>query len=81
MGVPKGTVSWIRWITAFGNRMQPFDAAAFSKTLSRKATLSREWLLFFEKYAVLLMPVSGELPFPDGLDRKDEASFARVWRA
>jgi amidase len=30
---------------------------------------------------VLLMPVSGELPFPDQLDRKDDASFARVWRA
>ena len=30
---------------------------------------------------MLLMPVSGELPFPDQLDRKDEASFARVWRA
>jgi amidase len=30
---------------------------------------------------VLLMPVSGELPFPDGLDMRDEASFARVWRA
>ena len=27
------------------------------------------------------MPVSGELPFPDQLDRKDEASFARVWHA
>ncbi|MFN5718462.1 MAG: amidase, partial [Bradyrhizobium sp.] len=33
------------------------------------------------KYPVLLMPVSGELPFPDHLDRKDEASFARVWHA
>ena len=30
---------------------------------------------------VLLMPVSGELPFRDGLDRRDDASFARVWRA
>jgi amidase len=30
---------------------------------------------------VLLTPVSGELPFPDNLDRKDEASFARVWQA
>ena len=27
------------------------------------------------------MPVSGELPFPDQLDRKDDASFARVWHA
>ena len=66
-----------------GNRAKvfPFDAAAFSKALTRRATLTREWLLFFEKYAVLLMPVSGELPFPDQLDRKDDASFARVWQA
>ena len=66
-----------------GNRSKvfPFDAAAFSKALTRRATLTREWLQFLEKYAVVLMPVSGELPFPDQLDRKDEASFARVWRA
>jgi amidase len=66
-----------------GNRakVHPFDASAFSKTLVRRATLTREWQLFFEIYAVLLMPVSGELPFPDGLDRRDDDSFARVWRA
>jgi amidase len=66
-----------------GNRAKvfPFDADTLSKTLTRRATLTREWLVFFEKYPVLLMPVSAELPFPDGLDRRDEASFARVWRA
>jgi amidase len=66
-----------------GNRSKvfPFDAAAFSNTLTRRATLTRQWLEFFEKYAVLLMPVSAELPFPDQLDRQDDASFARVWRA
>ena len=66
-----------------GNRTKvfPFDAASFSKALTRRATLTREWLEFFEQYPVLLMPVSGELPFPDHLDRKDEASFARVWHA
>ena len=66
-----------------GNRAKvfPFDADALSKALTRRATLTREWLQFFETYAVLLMPVSGELPFPDGLDRRDDASFARVWRA
>jgi amidase len=66
-----------------GNRakVQPFDAALLSKALTRRATLTRAWLRFFETYAVLLMPVSAELPFPDGLDRRDEASFARVWRA
>jgi amidase len=66
-----------------GNRAKvfPFDGAALSQALTRRATLTREWLQFFETYAVLLMPVSGELPFPDHLDRKDEVSFARVWHA
>jgi amidase len=66
-----------------GNRSKvfPFDAAAFSKALTRRATLIREWLHFLENYSVLLIPVSGELPFPDGLDMRDEQSFARVWRA
>jgi amidase len=66
-----------------GNRAKvfPFDAMTLSKVLTRRATLAREWLQFFETYSVLLMPVSGELPFPDGLDRRDDASFARVWRA
>ena len=59
----------------------PFDAAAFSAALTRRATLSREWMQFLDTYSVLLMPVSAELPFPDGLDMRDEASFARVWRA
>jgi amidase len=65
-----------------GNRakVHPFDAAAFSKALTRRATLSREWLIFLETYSVLLMPVSAELPFPDGLDMRED-SFARVWRA
>jgi amidase len=66
-----------------GNRakVHPFDAASLSKALTRRATLTREWLQFFETYSVLLMPVSAELPFPDGLDLRDDASFARVWRA
>src|SRR5277367_1481331 len=66
-----------------GNRAKvfPFDALTLSKILTRRATLVREWSLFLEKYPVLLMPVSGELPFPDQLDTKDDASFERVWRA
>jgi amidase len=63
-----------------GNRLKvhPFD---LSQTLTRRATLTRDWLLFLEKHPLLLMPVSGELPFADQLDRKDEESFNRVWHA
>ena len=63
------------------SKVSPFDALTLSKILTRRATLVRDWSLFLEKYPVLLMPVSGELPFPDQLDTKDDASFARVWRA
>jgi amidase len=66
-----------------GNKSKvfPFDALTLSKILTRRATLVRDWSLFLEKYPVLLMPVSGELPFPDQLDTKDDVSFERVWRA
>ncbi|NVN87580.1 MAG: amidase family protein [Rhodopseudomonas sp.] len=65
-----------------GNRDKVInDMAAFSKILTRRATLTREWQLFFESYAVLVMPVSGELPFPQALDLRDDASFKRVWQA
>src|SRR5437763_5316705 len=65
-----------------GNKTKvfPFDGAAFSKALTRRATLAREWLQFLENYSVVVMPVSAELPFPDQLDVRDDESFARVWR-
>lgn len=62
-------------------KAQNLDAAAFSALLTRRATLTREWMLFFARYPVLLMPVSGELPFADNLDLRDDESFARVWAA
>ncbi|WP_315762847.1 MULTISPECIES: amidase family protein [unclassified Bradyrhizobium] len=66
-----------------GNRAKvfPFDSTELSRALTHRATLTREWLLFLEQHPVLLMPVSGELPFADQLDRKDEESFQRVWHA
>jgi amidase len=53
----------------------------FSKLLVRRATVLREWLLFLEQYAVVLMPVSGELPFDNGLDLTGAEAFQRIWRA
>jgi amidase len=62
-------------------RIEGFDLPAFSHCLVRRATLLREWSLLLQRYAVMLLPVSGELPFEDGLDMKDDDSFKRVWRA
>jgi amidase len=63
------------------SKVVPFDALTLSNILTRRATLARDWSLFLEEYPVLLLPVSGELPFPDQLDTRDDASFARVWHA
>lgn len=57
------------------------DAHSLPATLTRRATLVREWHLFFERYPVLLLPVSAELPFENDLDLQGEAAYARVWEA
>ncbi len=40
----------------------------FSSALSRRLGVVRAWQLFLERYPVVLLPVSAELPFPDDLD-------------
>ena len=57
----------------------PCDVVSHAMVL--RTTVQREWRLFLTQYPVLLLPVSGELPFPDGLDLEGEAGFQRVWRA
>jgi amidase len=57
----------------------PADAVA--QVLPRRAALTRQWLLFLERHPVLLLPVSAELPFPDGLDMQGRAGFERAWHA
>ena len=58
-----------------------YPADAFAQALVRRATVMREWHTFLTKFAVLLVPVSGELPFPDGLDLQGTSAFQRVWDA
>ena len=55
--------------------------ATITQALSRRATLLRAWSLALARYAVILLPVSAEPPFEDDLDRRDRASFERVWAA
>lgn len=57
------------------------DQAEFARLLIRLATLLRQWLMFHETYAVLVMPVSAELPFENHLDMQGEAAFTRMWQA
>ncbi|HEX7390380.1 MAG TPA: amidase, partial [Acidiphilium sp.] len=68
-------------VEAFRERAESWPKDIVARALVRRATLAREWLKFFDTHPVLLLPVSAELPFPDGLDRQDAASFRRVWQA
>src|SRR5579871_1649550 len=73
-----GALTCLRGHAAVG---QSLDAAKLSWTLARRAALAREWQIFLHKHPVLLMPVSGELPFPDQFDLQGDAAWQRVWRA
>jgi amidase len=53
----------------------------FSAALSRRLGLARAWHLFLERYPVVLLPVSAELPFPNDLDLQGPEAYQRVWRA
>jgi len=52
-----------------------------ARTLQARMGVTRAWSLFLDRYPVLLMPVSAELPFPDDLDLQGDASFDRVLAA
>jgi len=62
-------------------KVKDLPADVISRSLVRRTTLLRQWRLFLDQYAVVLMPVSGELPFPDDLDQQGAAGFDRVWEA
>jgi len=56
-----------------------YPADAVARALVQRATVTRKWQLFLNKYAVLLIPVSAELPFPDQLDLQGNEAYQRVW--
>ncbi|WP_394844852.1 amidase family protein [Pendulispora brunnea] len=68
-------------VAAVRAKVAAMPADAVSGSLVRRTTLARQWRLFLTRYPVLLLPVSGELPFPDDLDLKGEEGFRRVWEA
>ncbi|HEX3232265.1 MAG TPA: amidase family protein [Pyrinomonadaceae bacterium] len=66
-------------VAAARPRIKTYPADAIARALVHRDTVMRQWQLFFQKFAVLLIPVSAELPFPDLLDLQSSEAFARVW--
>lgn len=63
------------------DRVAALPPDVVAKALVRRATAARAWQGFFARYSVLLVPISAELPFPDGLDMQGCEGFQRVWDA
>ncbi|MBT2324182.1 amidase family protein [Variovorax paradoxus] len=53
----------------------------FSAALVRRATITRQWQQFMERYPVVLLPACAELPFAAELDLQGPEAYARVWAA
>jgi len=69
-----------RGVVAFArSRVKTYPTDAVAQALVQRATVVRAWQQFLTRYAVLLIPVSAELPFPDQLDMQGNGSFQRVW--
>jgi amidase len=76
-----GDSAAIAVVAAVRDMAAPLPCDVVSHAMVLRTTVQRRWRGFFTKYPVLLIPVSGELPFPDGLDLQGQAGFRRVWDA
>ena len=54
---------------------------AIAQALVARMAITRAWTRFLDATPLLLCPVSGELPFADGLDMQGPAAWARVLEA
>ena len=57
------------------------DFDGYVKAFGRRASILREWMLFFERYPLLLMPVSWQRPFPVDYDQQGDEAVARMLSA
>ncbi len=57
------------------------DFDGFRQGLARRATLLREWMLFFERYPLILMPTSWRKPFPIDTDQLGPDAMRAIFEA
>ena len=61
--------------------IQALDYEGYVMALARRAALLRQWMLFFERYQLVLLPISWQRPFPVDEDQKGDAAMAALLRA
>jgi amidase len=57
------------------------DYDGYIKAFARRASILREWMLFFERYPLLLMPVSCERAWPADYDQRGDKAVAHMMTA
>jgi amidase len=57
------------------------DYDGYIKVFARRASILREWMLFFERYPLLLMPVSCERAWPADYDQRGDKAVAHMMTA
>src|SRR5262249_58854713 len=57
------------------------DFEGYITALARRTSILREWMLFFERYPLLIMPVSWERPFPVDFDQQGDDAVRRMLTA
>jgi amidase len=61
--------------------IRALDYEGYVSALARRAALLRRWMVFFERYQLVLMPISWQRPFPVDEDQKGDAPVAALLRA
>jgi len=57
------------------------DFDGYINAFASRASILREWLLFFERYPLLLMPVSWQRAFPIDFDQHGDEAVSRMLKA
>jgi amidase len=62
-------------------RIEALDVEGLLTALQSRLALVRQWQEFFQKYPVLICPVSGQLPFTQQQDVRSETAFSDIMEA
>jgi amidase len=60
---------------------RPLDFEGFRKAMARRSTILREWMLFFEKFPIVLTPISWRKPFAIDADQHGREAMRAIVEA
>ena len=77
----EGDPAAIAIMETFREMAEALPPDIIGQTMVRRATLTRVFQLFLERYPLLLIPVSGRLPFAQNADMGGPEAMKAVWEA